>query len=155
MEGEMHQDAVHLLGNVRIKFPEVVDAVSKNDVHIILVQPLEKVRLVLIEPVRGDVAPSGDEQQDVSESEEVEPEAAFPVAVVEIEIDPAVPPGPRILDQVVAPDVAVLFVVLMKEPDRLDCPDELVEQRWEVVEEKVLVVPAVRRRLQRELAQRL
>ena len=148
----MHQHPVQLFRDIGIYLFEVVHAVVEHDVHIVLGQTVEGLRGLTQQPIGRDVPPARDEQQHVPEAEEVVAEAALAVAIVEVEVDPAVSAGRVILDDVVAPDIAMFLVVLMQKTDRLDDPDELVEQRRIMIIEKILVVPA---QLERQLAERL
>jgi hypothetical protein len=64
-----------------------------------------------------------------TEAEEIIGELALAMAKVEVVVDPAVPPGGLVLDEVVSPDVAVLLAVLVQKMDCLDDADELVQQQ--------------------------
>ncbi len=128
----MEQYPVQGIGDVRVDLFKIGHPVVKNDVQVLLQQPRKRRIAAVFEIVQAHIAFADQEYQHVAQAEKIIAIDVFPVAVIVVEIDPAIMAARTLHKDVIPSDVAVLFAVLVQETDAFDAGREVFKNAGKV-----------------------
>ena len=116
----MHQYPVEGFGYVRVNLFEIGHAVVKHDIDILLPKRLLGRMVLFLQFRYQHISHTRQKYQNVTQAKEVVAVYIFPVTVIKVEIDPAVPSAVAVYQNMIAADISVLFAVFVKKADGLD-----------------------------------
>ena len=120
---------------------QVCDTVAEDDVQILCPDRLGRARNAAAQ-VPGSYLPLPDEEdQHVAEAEEIETVGIERVVIVVVEVDPAAAAALAVDEEMIAPDVAVLFAAIVKKGDGLRHLQKGVKKCGKVLMVVGLVIP--------------
>ena len=108
----------------------------KDDVEVLFVQMVESLWILDFQIRKKHVPLTHQIDQDVSQAEEIVSVNIFTVPVIEIEIDPPVNAAFMIDEDMIPPNVAVFFTIIMKEADGFYACQERIQHSREVLVKK-------------------
>ena len=135
----MKQNAIQRFRDIWIYFFQVGQPVIKDNVAVLRLEHAEG-RMLLLKKIRHEKIPlAGQVDQYIADAEKIIAVNVFTVAIVEIEIDPAVVAALPVDNDMITPDVPVFLTLAVKVADGLDAGLEAVKNSRKIIKKITLM----------------